>query len=115
LLPNEKLLIASYDEFLIFNIKGNFELDTIKLNKRLYELDDLFLISNSHIACTGVMESKKYIFIFNNDFNCIKELKQNKYIAPFPFANLNNGKISYGSDGNIKICDINNNYNEFTN
>jgi hypothetical protein len=114
LLPNEKLLIASYDKFLIFNIKSNFESDTVKLEKRLYDLDDLFLISNSHIACTGMIGSEKYIAIFDNDFNCIKELKQNKCIAPSPFANLNIGKLAYGSNGYIKICDINNNYNEFT-
>jgi WD40 repeat protein len=115
LLPNEKLLIASYDKFLILNIKSNFEFDTITLKKRIHELDNLFLISNNHIACTGAIESEKYIFIFDNDFNCIEELKQKKFIAPTPFANLNKGKFAYGSDGNVKICDINNNYNEHSN
>jgi hypothetical protein len=54
-LPNENLLIASYDKFLLVNIKGNFEFDTITLEKDVCELDDLSLISNNHIACTGVI------------------------------------------------------------
>jgi hypothetical protein len=114
LLPNENLLVASYDKFLIFNVGGNFEFDTITL-KDIYKLDSLFLISNNHIACTGVIASKNYIFIFDNDFNCIKEIKQNNFIAPTPFANLNNGKLVYCPDGDVKICDINNNYNEYSN
>jgi hypothetical protein len=85
LLSNENLLIASYDKFLIFNIKGNFEFETITLEKDIYELNDLFLIFDNHIACTGMMESKKYIFIFDNDFNCIKELKRKEFIAPSAF------------------------------
>jgi hypothetical protein len=117
LLPNENLLIASYDKSLMFYIKGNFEFDNITLEKDIYELNDLFLISNNHVACTGVIKGEKYIFIFDNNFNCIKEIKLKKCNAPTPnpFANLNHGKLAYGSDGNIKICDINNNYNEYTN
>jgi WD40 repeat protein len=62
-----------------------------------------------------MIEREKYISIFDNDFNCIKELKQKEFVVPSPFANLNNAKLAYGSDGNIKICDINNNYNEYSN
>jgi hypothetical protein len=113
LLPNEKLLVAGISKFLIFNINGNFEVDTIKLEKR--ELDDLFLISNNYIACTGMIGSDKYIFIFDNDFNCIKEIRTKQFRVPISFANLNNGKLTYCSNGYVKICDINNNYNEYSN
>jgi hypothetical protein len=86
LLHNEKLLITLNDKFLIFNIKDNFEFGTITLEKDIYGLNNLFLISNNHIACTGAIDSDKYIFIFDNDFNCIKELKQKKFNTSTPFA-----------------------------
>jgi WD40 repeat protein len=108
ILPNGNILTCNINRLKIWKVNNDFKCSIIKYEKsqEITNLNNLFLLSNSNIACYVRNNGIPCIAIFDKNFKLINVFEMITPTWRVDFANINNNRFVFASFQFLEVCNL---------